>query len=271
MVTKDLFLAKTKILAKLKEIEGKERVTILYAIESGSRGWGFESKDSDYDVRFIYVHPLDWYLSIGDKRDVIEYPLSNSLDISGWDIKKALKLFKASNPPFYEWLSSPIVYLERGKFVRKLKDLTPKFYSPVSCLYHYLSMAKGNYKAYLTGQKVKLKKYFYVLRPVFACMWIDQYKTMPPMEFEKVFNGQTRDDELTQEIKKLLSRKRSGEEIDLEDRIEIINNFLEGKIKYFEDYVKTLKVENHPQEDSLNDLFRETLRSYDNLPEMSDK
>lgn len=255
MVTEDL------ILAQLKEIEDKEHVTILYAIESGSRGWGFESKDSDYDVRFIYVHPLDWYLSIKDKRDVIEYPPSNSLDISGWDIKKALKLFKNSNPPLYEWLSSPIVYLERGKFVRKLKDLTPQFYSPVSCLHHYLSMAKGNYKAYLTGQKMKLKKYFYVLRPVFTCMWIEKYKTMPPMEFEKIFNSQSLDYELTQQIKKLLSRKRSGEEIDLEDRIEIINNFLETKIKYFEDYVKTLKVERPPQENSLDDLFREALRN----------
>lgn len=232
MVTEDL------ILAKLKEIEEKEQVKILYAIESGSRGWGFESKDSDYDVRFIYMHPLDWYLSIKDERDVIEYLIFDQLDLSGWDIKKALKLFKNSNPPLYEWLSSPIVYLERGKFVRTLKDLTPKFYSPVSCAHHYLSMAKGNYKAYLTGQKV--------------------------------FNGQTRDDELTQEIKKLLSRKRSGEEIDLEDRIEIINNFLETKIKYFEDYVKTLKVRNLPQEDPLDDLFREALKSYNDLPEMSE-
>lgn len=256
-----------KILAKLKEIADKEQVRILYAVESGSRGWGFESKDSDYDIRFIYIHPLKWYLSIEDKNDVIEYPVSDSLDISGWDIKKALKLFKTSNPPLYEWLNSPIVYLDRGNFANKLKNLMPKFYSPVSCLHHYLNMAKGNYRAYFTGPKIKLKKYFYVLRPIFACMWIEQYKTMPPMEFEKIFHAQILDTKLTQEIKKLLERKKSGEELKIENRIKIINNFLEEKISYFEDYIKTLRIKKIARDNLLrsnklvllDNLFRETL------------
>lgn len=112
--------------SKIKRNREKEKVKILYAVESGSRGWGFESKDSDYDVRFIYAHPLDWYLSIENKRDVIEYPISNSLDISGWDIKKALKIFKSANPPLYEWLTSPIVYLEKGEFANKLRNFIPQ-------------------------------------------------------------------------------------------------------------------------------------------------
>ncbi len=249
------------ILAKLKEVENKEDVKILYAVESGSRGWGFESKDSDYDIRFIYSHPLKWYLSIEDKSDVIEYPVFDSLDISGWDIKKALKLFKASNPPFYEWLNSPIVYIDRGNFANKLRDLMPKFYSPVSCLHHYLNMANNNYKAYLTGQRVKLKKYFYVLRPIFACMWIEQYKTIPPMEFEKILYSQALDSKLIQEIEKLLRRKKSGEELETEDQIKIINNFLKEKICYFENYVKTMNTIKVVRDNSLDDLFRETLSS----------
>ncbi len=256
-----------KILAKLKKVEDKEQVRILYAVESGSRGWGFESKDSDYDIRFIYIRPLKWYLSIENKSDVIECPVSDSLDISGWDIKKALKLFKASNPPLYEWLNSPIVYLDRGNFANKLRDLMPKFYSPVSCLHHYLNMAKGNYKTYLTGQKVKLKKYFYVLRPIFACMWIEKFKTMPLMEFVKIFHAQTLGNNLAQEINKLLERKKSGGELEKEDQIKTINNFLEEKIKYFEDYIKTLRIKK-PAGDNLlrsnklvllDNLFRETL------------
>lgn len=254
MVTKD------NILEKLKETEEKEKVEILYAVESGSRGWGFESKDSDYDVRFIYAHPQDWYLSIEDKRDIIEYPVSDSLDISGWDIKKALKLFKASNPPLYEWLNSPIVYLERTYFVQKLRDLMPQFYSPISCLHHYLNMAKGNYKAHLTKEKVKIKKYFYVLRPVFACIWIEKYKTMPPMKFEKLFGTQELGPKLVNEIQQLLDRKRSSKELDIDNRIEDINNFLEEKISYFEEYTKTFKVEESRGGNSLDGLFRETLR-----------
>ncbi|TSC85791.1 MAG: putative nucleotidyltransferase [Microgenomates group bacterium Gr01-1014_7] len=125
-----------KIINKLKEIEDKKQVKILYAVESGSRGWGFESEDSDYDIRFIYAHPLDWYLSIENKKDVIELPIIDKLDISGWDIKKALKLFKNSNPPLYEWLKSPIIYLEEGEFAQRLRALMPKFYSPISSIHH---------------------------------------------------------------------------------------------------------------------------------------
>lgn len=252
MVTKDIIL-------KLKEIERKKQIKILYAAESGSRGWGFESKDSDYDIRFVYVHFLDWYLTIENQRDVIEYPVSKLLDISGWDIKKALKLFKSSNPPLYEWLNSPIVYLERDNFAQKLRRLMPKFYSPMSCLHHYLSMAKGNYKSYLGDQKVKLKKYFYVLRPIFACMWISKNKTMPPMGFEKLFRAQKLDQKLTNEVQKLLDRKKSGKELDIEDRIEVINNFLEEMISYFDNYVKTLKINKVKRDDLLNRLYRETL------------
>jgi predicted nucleotidyltransferase len=100
------------ILEQLEQIEQEEQVTILYACESGSRAWGFPSQDSDYDVRFIYLHKPEWYLSIYDKRDVIERPINNMLDINGWDLRKALNLFRKSNPPLLEWLQSPIQYKE---------------------------------------------------------------------------------------------------------------------------------------------------------------
>lgn len=250
---------KESIIVKLGEIEKEEEIKILYAVESGSRGWGFESKDSDYDVRFIYVHRLEWYLSIEDKRDVIEYPMFKRLDISGWDIKKSLRLFRDSNPPLYEWLTSPIVYLERGSFAHKLRELRPRFYSSISSMHHYLSMAKRNYKAYLIGQKVKIKKYFYVLRPIFACMWIEEHKTMPPMEFEKLLVGQKSDKEVVNEVQKLLERKRLGEELYLEDRIETLNNFLEEKVKYFEDYAKKLGRKKPSNVSQLDKLFRDSL------------
>lgn len=207
---------KNDILTKLNEIEKYEGVRILYATESGSRAWGFESKDSDYDVRFIYARPFDWYLSIEGKKDVIEYPVTDLLDISGWDIKKALNLFKKSNPPLYEWLNSPIVYIKNESFVTMLRKLIPKFYNPRASLYHYLHMAKGNYREYLKGDKVRVKKYFYVLRPTFACMWIEKNKTPPPMEFNILLSSFVLEKTLKSEIEKLLVRKKSGEEFLLE-------------------------------------------------------
>lgn len=108
----------SEIMRRIKAAEQEHNVKVLYAVESGSRAWGFASPNSDYDVRFIYAHPKDYYLTIDieDKRDVIEYPIVDEIDINGWDIRKALKLFWKSNPAFIEWLQSPIVYLDDGFF-----------------------------------------------------------------------------------------------------------------------------------------------------------
>ncbi len=115
-----------KIKLELERIEKENDVKILFAVESGSRAWGFPSKDSDYDVRFVYMHPVEWYLSIHDKRDVIEYPISDDLDISGWDIKKALQLFAKSNPALLEWIRSPIFYSKNSNFPEQLQQMSEK-------------------------------------------------------------------------------------------------------------------------------------------------
>ena len=144
----------TKIKAELSLIEEAESVAILYACESGSRAWGFESDDSDYDVRFIYLRPTRWYLTIQSKRDVIEKPIDDELDVCGWDVPKALELLRKSNPPLLEWLQSPIIYSEKSTFVERLRDLLDEYYSPMSCMYHYLHMAENNFREYLKDQEV---------------------------------------------------------------------------------------------------------------------
>lgn len=248
------------IMDKLQSMEQAHQIKILYAIESGSRGWGFPSKDSDYDVRFIYVRPTEWYLSIDDKPDYIEYPISDLLDINGWDIKKALFLFKKSNPPLFEWLSSPIVYLDQFTFGQKLRDLMPSYFSPVSTLYHYLHLAKKSFNQIMSTDQVKIKKYFYILRPILACMWIEKNGTMPPMEFHKLMANQELELTLTDEINKLLSKKIAALEIDLEPKSPIIIGFLKSKIDYYEQYLKNVRKEESLDYDSLNHLFRETLK-----------
>ncbi len=155
------------ILRKLNEIENRENVKILLAVESGSRAWGFASPDSDYDVRFIYVRPREDYLRLEKTRDVIELPIEGELDINGWDLDKTLRLLRASNPTLFEWLSSPIVYRET-EFARDFQGIMQQYFSSKRGLSHYLSMAGRNYREYLKGEKVKAKKYFYVLRPVLA-------------------------------------------------------------------------------------------------------
>ncbi len=164
-----------RIISQLNEIEQKHNVRILYACESGSRAWGFASTDSDWDIRFLYIHQPEWYLSIDleSKRDVIELPITDDLDFSGWDLRKRLKLIYKSNPPLIEWLHSPIVYRDEAGLANRLRMMLTQFYSPRSCFHHYLDMAKGNYREYLKGDTVWLKKYLYVLRPVLALQWME--------------------------------------------------------------------------------------------------
>lgn len=211
---------------ELRKIEEQEQVSIFYACESGSRAWGFESQDSDYDVRFLYIHPTDWYLTIQQKRDVIETTIHNNLDLSGWDIRKALMLFKKSNPPFLEWMQSPIVYKEKSEITSLIKDVMPEYYSPISCLYHYLHMAEGNYREYLKEDIVWVKKYLYVLRPVLACMWIERGLGLVPTEFEKLMDVLIEDQNLKRAVDDLVNRKKAGKEIDRGPKISVISEFI---------------------------------------------
>ncbi|MCC6462131.1 MAG: nucleotidyltransferase domain-containing protein [Saprospiraceae bacterium] len=255
---------KEQILTELHHLENQHAIKILYAVESGSRAWGFASTDSDWDVRFIYVHRKDWYLSIDDKKDSIEIMLPDDLDLSGWELRKALKLFRKSNPPLYEWLNSPIVYLEEKNTLERLRNLSTEYFNPKSCLYHYLHMAEGNFKNYLQKDLVRTKKYFYALRPVLACRWIERTNTMPPTEFQHLLDSEMEDGPLKNEIINLLIRKISGEEIGEEPKIDLIHAYLAEQIQYYRDYLTQFNLKKQPDTEQLNMFFRDTLKAFGN-------
>ena len=201
-----------RIQSELSRIEKQHQVHIVYACESGSRGWGFASPDSDYDVRFIYVHRLPWYLSVETQRDVIELPIDDELDISGWELRKTLQLFRRSNPTLFEWLGSPIIYREDVSITTHLRQLAAGFYHGLKGRWHYLGMAKNNFRGYLKGDQVRLKKYLYVLRPILAVLWIDAGRGIPPMRFADLADATMTDPELKKEINALLKVKMSSGE-----------------------------------------------------------
>ena len=221
------------VLQQLHEIEVKHGVRVLYACESGSRAWGFASADSDYDVRFIYSHPREWYLSIDleHKRDVIEVPIDGELDISGWDLRKALKLFRKSNPALLEWLGSPIVYQEHGSLAARLRELSSDFIYLVTCRYHYMHMAQNNFRGYLNGSEIRLKKYLYVLRPILAVNWIDAGYGIVPTEFGKLVDAIIYENELRHAINDLLEAKKQGFEQSVGSRIEPISRYIESELE----------------------------------------
>lgn len=248
-----------EIKTELINLEQIHDIKILYAVESGSRAWGFESTDSDWDVRFIYIHRKNWYLEIDEKKDSMETILPNDIDLAGWEMRKALKLFRKSNPPMLEWLQSPIVYLENDSTASQLRELSKIYFSPRSCMHHYLSMASGNYQNYLQKDIVRLKKYFYALRPVLACDWIRAHNSMPPVKFQELLETQIDDAQLKGEIENLLKRKMQGDELKEEPRIQILNEFLEEKLNFYNHYVKDVERNEQANTEKLNILFRETL------------
>lgn len=250
---------KDEIREELLKLETQHDIKILYAVESGSRAWGFASTDSDWDVRYIYIHRLDWYLKIDDKKDNQEKILPNDIDLAGWELKKALRLFRKSNPPMLEWLRSPIIYLQQFSTADRLRDLTKEYFNPTSCLHHYFHMAEGNYREYLQKDSVRVKKYFYVLRPILACDWIKQTNTMAPMEFDKLLNSQVFDQNVKTEINNLLKRKIAGEELNEEPKIQTLNDFLENKIKFYTEYIKTIGQISQPDTGKLDELFKHTI------------
>jgi hypothetical protein len=249
-----------EILRRLAAVEKNENVRILLAVESGSRAWGFASPNSDYDVRFIYARNQDWYLAVDleDKRDVIEYPIVDDIDLNGWDIRKALRLFLRSNPAFVEWIQSPIQYMVSGNFVEAARKLLPSVYSCERGIYHYRSMAKTNYRGYLRADMVPLKKYFYALRPLLAVRWIETYKAAPPIEFQRLLPLLAGQDELLADIHNLLEKKKQSAERELAPPVRSLNAFIEGELARLE----TLSIEKAQQESAiaqLNALFRSVL------------
>lgn len=217
------------ILGHLAAIEREHEVQVLHACESGSRGWGFASPDSDYDVRFVYVHRRDWYLTVEPGRDVIELPISGELDINGWDLRKALGLLANSNPVLLEWLRSPIVYRAHEQLAARLAGLCARHLSLPRAYHHYLSMARRNCREHLLGEVVRYKKYLYVLRPLLAARWIRAGRGAPPMRFAELAEGTldaVADAALRAEINRLLAVKMRAGEAATSPRWEGIHAFI---------------------------------------------
>ena len=245
-----------RILEELRRIEDTENVKVLLAVESGSRAWGFASPDSDYDVRFIYVRRTEEYLKLKPVRDVIEWKLDETLDINGWDLKKALQLLYGSNPTIFEWCASPVVYLEREEF-SAFRKLLPQYFSVKKSLFHYWHMAESNYRKYLKEDMVRVKKYLYVLRPLLAAKWVSERKTAPPMLFDELLDA-VLEDALRPEVEKLLVLKKSVPEIGLTPRIQLFNDYIDKSMPEIKEIAESIYEGKHTWE-PLDQVFCEMI------------
>ena len=167
--------------AKLATLTQQENLHFLLAVESGSRAWGFASPDSDYDVRALYIRPSAHYLAIDEGKDTFEFIEDEWFDVGAWDIRKALRLLRKSNAVLLEWLRSPVVYAADSAFVRDLNTLAPQYAQAAPLLHHYRGIARNALGAMDLHGEIRLKKWFYVLRPLLAARWAVQRGGIPPM------------------------------------------------------------------------------------------
>lgn len=224
--------AEELIQRNLDEIERREGVRILLAVESGSRAWGFESPDSDYDVRFIYVRPVRDYLTLRPSRkDTIEWVVDETLDICGWDLSKALQLAHKGNLFFFEWGISPVVYRHADDW-DKIWEVARGYFSCKAAMHSYLGIARTTDRDFLQGERVRYKKYLYAVRPLLACKFMAEQGLQPPVRFAELVAAAAPED-LKPAIAQLLDAKVHMCEKDEGERIAQIDAFIaDGLVRY---------------------------------------
>lgn len=249
---------KKVILSHLEEVERENNVKVLLAVESGSRAWGFHSAESDWDVCFVYVHQLDWYLKVNEGRDVIEHMYDDDVDLVGWELRKTLRLFQKSNPSLLEWLHSPIIYRADEAFLLRMRTLEPAFFNPIKTMYHYGSIYIKHDKRYLQNAAYPLKRFLYYLRGILACRWIEERQTMPPVLFSDLVKATVREESICQKIDGLLALKRQSKENDLKEVDADLVEYARHWAEHFEQTISSFrpKIGHYDNSSELDSLLR---------------
>lgn len=237
----DEYMITEAIPAHLKEIEREHNVKILLAVESGSRAWGFESSDSDWDVRFIYVHIESWYFKVEKQRAVIEKMTDDNVDLAGWELRKALSLLIKSNPSLLEWLHSPIVYYKDEWFCDWIKSQSHMFYDRVKTIYHYNSIYNKHNERYINPERFKVKRFLYYLRGILACKWIEMNKSVPPVDFYELYNAVVDDESIRDSIAVLVEKKKSRTECDMLELDKNLVEYATSQAEYYNQMINTFR------------------------------
>ena len=239
---------------KLQALPPERNIRILYACESGSRAWGFPSADSDFDARFVCCPPADWYLSIDEQKDTIELPISEELDLGGWELRKALRLFRGSNPVVFEWLQSPIVYQQADGFAGDLRQLMAAYSNPRKIIHHHLGLIRKIISETEGKPEMTLKKYFYLLRSLFSAIWVRDQETIPPMEFAMLRQVTDENRELNELLDNWLALKKTGDETAAIPRHATVDSLIRTEAGYCEHHARQFV--SPPETEPLNRFFR---------------
>lgn len=260
----------------------------MFAIESGSRAWNIQSKDSDYDVRGFYVEDgIKDYLHLGSgSSDLIEFekeltparltmfyqggPRTKSLvgtdiDIRLWDVKKYLFLASKGNAQPREWRDSPIRYVMSKRGRRIVKKL-PLLWNPNSYTHHYISLAKNNYNRYIEGEgdSVEAKKYIYITRAICQARRIwkkeGQY-VFTSFDLEKISEN-IQDPVARDQFINILEAKVNGKELEgvKRERFSELEDWIVDNIENGRDVCDQMPTGRDDKFEKATELFHKTLQ-----------
>lgn len=250
------------IAGHLADLARQHECNILFAGESGSRAWGLPSPDSDYDVRFIYAHPLKWYLSIDDRRDTIETVFPDDIDITGWELRKSLRVFSTCSIPLNEQIQSPIVYSGVESFQDRLKNLIPFYFNKKRAMHHYVKAAEQALQG-MDGLSISVNRFFYIARPLLACQWIEAQGSMPPTEFKALLEADFLTLALTNEmieIAQIKAEKIQREQREMVKLSKELVYWLTESARHHRDAIALLPTGNEmPSREPLNELFLDSI------------
>ncbi|HEY9909333.1 MAG TPA: nucleotidyltransferase domain-containing protein [Thermosynechococcaceae cyanobacterium] len=246
----------------LCEVEFEHNISVIYGLESGSRAWGFESQNSDYDVRFLYIRPINWYLCIEKRDDVLEFGTSDDIDLNGWDLRKSLLFLRQSHPVLLEWLRSPVVYVEQPGIVQQMREIGEEFFAPRSSVHHYIGWAERILHRYFQHSDLAAKRYFYVMRPILCCRWIETVGGQPPLLMQELITAIEMPVETKLALENLIERKRAGYELDSVGRIPALDKYISEVLPQIKEFLVTLPKPEYAPFELLNPLFHQALEEF---------
>lgn len=221
-----------------RRVEKEENITILFAVENGSRAWRMESANSDYDVRFVFARPLHEYFCLRQNPDVIERyfdkdcePCSSHdafIDMVGFDLLKYARLLVKSNPTAIEWLVTDIVYHGRQNLV--FKQFARRQFHPTALVYHYQSLCKQNYMKYIkSGDLISYKKYLYAFRGLVNARYVQRNQKLPPIDFIKAMAVRGLiPDAIHAKLQEIIGLKKQGLEKEIVRHIPSFDTYIES-------------------------------------------
>lgn len=250
---------------ELRKIESGNNVRVLFAVESGSRSWGMASKNSDYDVRFVYKRPIYDYLRLDQRKDTLEWHPDPLLDMVGWDVSKYLSLLHRSNPSALEWLQCPRYVVNDPYRLRDMERLAEDCLDARSLAFHYVGMARENANEFLRiadgvtrDEPPKTKKYVYVIRALLSARYVCEYNEVPYIEVDDLvdcYRDRLDARGVKEPIEELLRRKREGLEGDVHERIPELDEWVMSELDLMRSRAERLERRKAPSWDDVNELF----------------